>query len=131
MTRGERLNNPCCIRKSQSPWLGKLISNTDPDFEAFTDIVFGFRAALVIVRRYIRAYRLDTPTAIINRWAPISENNTANYVKVACQKSGLDPFQRLHYNDKNALCHLVWAMAFVECGRTFSYGEVEIAWSKI
>ncbi|MBR1425827.1 MAG: hypothetical protein IJ581_00070, partial [Paludibacteraceae bacterium] len=41
----------------------------------------GFRAAFKLIRRYIREYRLTTPSAIISRWAPRSENDTDAYVQ--------------------------------------------------
>lgn len=130
--RGLRNNNPLNIRKSNTPWQGKKIPSSDPAFEQFTSLEFGLRAALVNIRTYIKRDRLETIPQIIRKWAPASDgNNTQAYVDTVCKKTNLTPFVRIKYTDKNALCRLVWAMAFVECGEEISFGKVENAWALI
>ena len=132
LPRGLRNNNPLNIRISGTPWQGKIEPNTDGQFEQFTSLEFGLRAALVNIRTYIRAYRLNTVQSIISRWAPSSDgNNVKAYIEVVCNKAQLTPTQLLKYNDRNKLCRLVWAMAFVECGQEISFGRVENAWAII
>ena len=130
--RGLRNNNPLNIRISSTPWQGKVANNTDGQFEQFTSLELGIRAALVNIRTYIRRDRLDNVQLIISRWAPGSDgNNVKAYVEVVCQRAQLKTTERLSYNDKNKLCRLVWAMAFVECGQEISFGRVENAWALV
>lgn len=132
LPRGLRNNNPLNIRISGTPWQGKIEPNTDGQFEQFSSLEFGLRAALVNIRTYIRSYRIDTVQTIISRWAPCSDgNNVKAYIEVVCNKANLTPTQILKYNDRNKLCRLVWAMAFVECGQEISFGRVENAWAII
>lgn len=132
LPRGLRNNNPLNIRISGTPWQGKVSPNTDGAFEQFTSLELGVRAALVNIRTYIKRDRINTVQAIISRWAPSSDgNNVKAYIEVVCNRSGLTATERLQYNDKNKLCRLLWAMAFVECGRDISFGRVENAWALI
>ena len=132
LPRGLRNNNPLNIRISGTPWQGKVSPNTDGAFEQFTSLEFGVRAALVNIRTYIKRDRIDTVQAIISRWAPCSDgNNVKAYIDVVCNRSRLTASERLQYDDKNKLCRLVWAMAFVECGQKISFGRVENAWALI
>ena len=49
MTRGYRNNNPLNIRiDKKNPWLGRVIPNTDGEFEQFTSMAYGYRAAMVL-----------------------------------------------------------------------------------
>lgn len=132
LPRGLRNNNPLNIRKSNTPWLGKIIQGTDPAFEQFKSLEYGIRAALVNLRTYIKRDRLDTIPRIITKWAPANDgNNTQAYIEAVCKKSYISPHVRIRYNNKNEMCRLVWAMAFVECGQDISFGRVENAWALI
>lgn len=127
--RGLRNNNPLNVRKSSQPWRGKITPGTDPDFEQFVSLEYGLRCAFVIIRTYIKKYRLDTPAKIVQRWAPPTENNTNSYIANVTRISLLDPNRRLEVSQKNALCRLVWAMAQVECGQPVSFGRIENAYA--
>lgn len=134
LPRGLRNNNPLNIRISSTPWQGKIDAahNTDGTFEQFTSMELGIRAALVNIRTYIKRDRLDTIPVIIARWAPAKDgNDVALYAQTVCQRAQLSSAQRLNYNDKNKLCRLVWAMAFVECGMEISFDRIEKAWTLI
>lgn len=114
--RGIRNNNPLNIRIGNA-WLGEVPNPTDSDFEQFVSPVYGLRAGFCILRRYIRRYHRNTIETIIHAWAPSSENNTANYVQIVCQRTGLVSDQPILYEDSETMCKLVQAMCFVECGR--------------
>jgi hypothetical protein len=132
LPRGIRNNNPLNIRISGTPWQGKVTNNTDGTFEQFTSLEYGVRAALVNIRTYIKRDRLCNITQIISRWAPSSDgNNVKAYIEVVCSRANLTSTEVLKYNDKNKLCRLVWAMAYVECGCEISFGRVENAWAII
>ena len=86
-TRGWRNNNPLNIRYSkENDWVGKLkpLIKRDKDFEEFTFVSFGYRAALLLLLRYYYVNNLRTPMKIVSRWAPPNENETKLYaLKVA------------------------------------------------
>lgn len=113
--RGIRNNNPLNIRIGNT-WLGEVPNPTDSDFEQFVSIRYGLRAAFVILRRYIRRYKRNTPAKIIRAWAPAIENNTQRYIEVVCKRSLIAPDEVIDYADKKTMVRLVKAMAFVECG---------------
>lgn len=122
--RGLRNNNPLNIRKGNN-WQGERNPQTDTQFEEFQNLEYGFRAAFIIIRNYIRKRPpVNTPRTIIARWAPPTENATNAYLSYVCNRATLTPDTVLSWNDKNALCRLVWAMAQYECGCEFSFGRV-------
>lgn len=123
--RGYRNRNPLNIERGDK-WKGLRTVQTDTRFCQFVSFEYGFRAACIIIRNYIRRTpSLNTPTLIISRWAPAIENNTKAYIHQVCKFTTLKPDQRIHYDDKHAVCRLVWAMARVECGVIFDYDLVQ------
>lgn len=132
-SRGIRNNNPLNIRYSSSNnWRGKVLSElkTDTDFEEFSDMSFGFLAAFNLIgNTYIHRYHLTTPTEIINRWAPPTENNTEGYIRSVCSLSGLGGEEHISNADPR-LRRLVFAMAIVECGDGIKRykADLEKAW---
>ena len=126
--RGIRNNNPLNIRKGNN-WLGERQPQTDKSFEEFQSLELGLRAGFIIIRNYMtRRPRLDTVSAIINRWAPSSENNTAAYIKEVCRRGQLQSDVPFKNTDKNKVCRLVWGMCWVECGCEVSFGRIENAY---
>lgn len=75
---GYRNLNPLNIRFNiMNHWKGQTGCNKG--FCTFDTIEHGFRAAFVLLLNYIkRGY--DTPTEIISRWAPATENDTKAYL---------------------------------------------------
>lgn len=93
-------------------------------------MLHGLRAAFKIIFNYLKPpRRWDTVTLIVSHWAPASENNTQAYINSVCRKAGLSPDLKISRLDRNVLCRLVWAMAFVECGVEISFGLVENAYA--
>lgn len=113
--RGIRNNNPLNIRIGNT-WLGERANPTDPDFEEFVTIEYGYRAAFCILRRYIRRYRKNTIAAIISTWAPASENNTQRYIDFIVAKMGIAPDVPIDYADEEKMTQLVASMQLMECG---------------
>lgn len=126
--RGIRNNNPLNIRHSSASWFGACDVQTDRDFVQFRDMLWGLRAAMVIIRNYRRHHGLQTVSQIINRWAPPAENDTGSYLHVVCQVSGLRPESVIDGGDRDRLAKLVWAMAYVECGQFIDYNLVNAAY---
>lgn len=127
-TRGIRNNNPLNIEKGE-PWQGLRPEQTDPRFAQFVSLEYGFRAAFVIIHNYLgKRPPVNTPAAIISRWAPPDENLTDAYIRFVCKRAELKPHEIIRWQDKNKLSRLVWAMAEYECGTQFHFGRVENAY---
>lgn len=116
--RGYRNNNPLNIRISSNTWQGKVpvYDNTDGVFEQFRSMAYGFRAAMRNIRTYIINYGARTVQAIISKWAPPSENSTNSYITHVCQLAGFAPSTVIDPANKDQMCRLVKAMAFIENG---------------
>lgn len=125
--RGIRNNNPLNIRIG-NVWLGEVKENTDGEFEQFTSMKYGLRAAIVLLRRYICHYRLNTISSIISRWAPCSENNTRLYIDFVSKRVEISPNCPIDFYDKITICKLVEAMAYYECRTLIDYGTIEKAY---
>lgn len=122
-------NNPLNIRYSpMNVWKGQTGSNKG--FCVFTELKYGYRAALVLLSNYVKRGNVSIQ-AIISRWAPASENDTAAYIRVCVEHfngyadplyksvtAGLD-LTSLGTSDMYAcLFELAWIMSLVECGYT-------------
>ena len=110
--RGIRNNNPLNIRRNPAnQWQGLRPVQADKLFCQFKAMKWGLRAAIKLLDNYIRR-GAQTPRQIISRWAPPSENDTASYVRKACQRAGLDPDSPvLFWAD---LRKLIKAMSWIE-----------------
>lgn len=116
-TRGERNNNPGNIVQSANAWIGKIVNPTDDRFEQFTSPEYGVRALAKNLLTYQNSYGLYTVRAIINKWAPPSENNTNAYVDAVANYIGILPNTTINLNDENMLMLLVSAIIQHENGR--------------
>lgn len=85
-TLGMRLNNPGCMNKTDSKWIGLL--NSHHRFAAFTTMELGIRANLLNLRNGYLRKGLNTVSQIINKYAPPSENKTSAYQAFLVQKFG-------------------------------------------
>lgn len=76
---GLRAKNPLCIRyDSRNKWQGQ--NGHLKGFCRFVDYSYGYRAALLIILKYINVYGLRSVKDIIFRWSPASENDAEGYV---------------------------------------------------
>lgn len=118
--RGIRNNNPLNLRISDNPWRGKISPNTDESFEQFDTIDNGIRAAFINLRTHLRNDKHHSiHTSVrreIHRWAPPTENDSDHYVELVCKEANLTPNLIIKFEDKNIICRMLWAMAFVENG---------------
>lgn len=108
--------------------MGERNNPTDPEFEEFVAIEYGYRAAFLILRRYIRRYHKNTVTAIISTWAPSSENNTIKYIDTVCSLMNIKPDTPIDYADKQTMVSLVAAMTFVECGQKVEEKKISLGY---
>ena len=122
MTRGIRNNDPLNIRYSATHWNGKVLKEHkhDENFEEFTSMYYGFRAALINIETYIIKYGCNTIAKIISRWAPpTDDNNTDNYIKYVCRITNTGGNEVIS-NHSRKLRDIVAAMAFIESGRNIT-----------
>lgn len=113
--RGIRNNNPGNIRKSDVLWVGK-VTGEDPDFETFDTPVRGLRALMMTLLTYYRRHGLDTVQAIINRWAPPSENDTGSYASAVAAELGVAVRDKIAVTAPTTLMALALAIVCHENG---------------
>lgn len=121
--RGVRNNNPLNIRYvAKNKWEGRVIHKSDPDFEEFKSMKFGYRAAFILLHRYMSLYNLHTILDIVSRWAPQGDgNDTFSYANIVSQKTGIPIQQEVTFTDWRAMVRIVRAMAEVENGVDMTY----------
>ena len=131
LPRGYRNNNPLNIDYNvRNQWKGQLgIEPESPKykqrFALFSSMPYGYRAALVLMRNYIKNYGLNTIFEIINRWAPSEDNNyPVSYAKNVCRiinekwGASVTPDTVVARNDKDTLTKMAYAMSIIENGNT-------------
>ena len=118
--RGYRNNNPLNIRLSGNNWKGEIKPSGDSSFCQFVTMAYGFRAAMVCIRTYIRKYKVSTLQEIINRWAPWNDgNNPIRYCSRVMNRfpeTFPSPDTTISYTNRDQMTKLVYAMAIVENG---------------
>ena len=124
-TRGIRNNNPLNIRKGND-WQGE-VKGTDPSFETFQSMAYGYRAAIKIIYKYYHAYGCNTISKIISRWAPANENNTERYIATVSRRTGIARGCKLDWSE-GAICAIVAAMSYVENGVVADIDAVKQGW---
>lgn len=132
--RGIRNNNPLNIRVGNK-WVGEVDIKTDKEFEQFTDVKYGIRAAILILYRYVFKSGLHTIRDILHRWAPPVENNTKAYeqsVRFFIGKLIMPDKDIPYYGDIEWSCshiyHLLYGMCKVESNYTLSWWTFLEAW---
>lgn len=116
VARGIRNDNPLNIRHGKSQWEGMREKQTDKHFVQFTQRVYGYRAAFVLLRKYL-AKGKDTIGKIIAKWAPSSDgNNTQSYIDFVSRSTGINASHTLRFEDKDDLVEIVRSMAQMESG---------------
>lgn len=112
-------NNPGNIRYNAN---FKGCTGNDNGFCKFISLGYGYRAILVILTTYYEKYGIRTITGIITRYAPPTENQTANYISSVSRYSGLGPSQILTKED---LIKLIPAIARMENSISITVPEVK------
>ena len=127
MNRGIRNNNPLNIRRGTSRWLGRREIVTDKEFEEFTSMAFGYRAAWKLMDTYRlrlrhagKSYTLEN---IIHRWAPPEDgNDTTAYIRTVIRLldykvAGRQPLPSPTSKEGHKVfARIIMAMTCVECG---------------
>lgn len=115
MTKGKALgirnNNPLNMREVGIPWNGKTGDNKG--FTTFETPFYGIRAAANDIKnKWLNG--IDTIAALIDVWAPDSENDTAAYIASVSQKTGIPAEQKLL--SLTQLMQVIEAMIYHENG---------------
>lgn len=130
--RGERNNNPGNIDYSpRNPWQGQLPHDPkiEPRFCRFQSPEYGIRAIYKLLQTYQTKYGLNSVKAIINKYAPPNENNTAGYINRAAADIGIGINDHLNTKDKKTGIALATAIVGVELGyQPYSPDVFERAW---
>lgn len=118
LPRGLRNNNPLNIEAGPFAQNQSGFAGSDGRFARFNDPEAGLAAADNLLQSYA-ARGLNTPQAIIARWAPAGDgnNNPSSYAATVAQKIGVRPDQTLDMTNPQVRRSLLMAMAEVENGR--------------
>ena len=124
LPRGYRNNNPLNIdyynRYGQvaNNWQGQTGVEPEGRFAQFKTMPYGYRAALITLRTYIKKYGANTIAKMIGRWAPAAadNNNTDNYIRFVSNMTDINKDQIIDRNDADSLCKIVYAMTLFENG---------------
>lgn len=125
--RGLRNHNPLNI-KIGNDWRGEVELNTDGVFEQFTADFWGYRAAFVILRKYIRKYGRNTIRKIIHSWSPDGTEKEYAYMTKVSEWSGIGLDELLYYEDRDRMCRVVQAMARFENGVEVDSNPVHVGY---
>ncbi len=128
LSRGLRNCNPGNIRLSSSPFRGELIPSEDPEFKQFESMEWGYRAMFLIIHNYNELYGINTLDEIIKRWAPVSENPTADYIRAVAKRLGVGTRSYIDSRNGDVMKVLVGAMARIECGVKPNMKDIEGGW---
>lgn len=125
VTRAIRNNNPLNIEyRAKNKWQGLRQNRTDSRFCEFINMFYGYRAALIILRKYLApipsGHGCRNLSQIIQMWAPPSENNVAKYIEFVERRSGIQRTAPLKFSDRELIVSLVQAMACYESGARLS-----------
>lgn len=129
--RGIRNNNPLNIEyHDRNKWHGQLKFNKiiEPRFCRFEHMMWGYRAASCLLRKYVNVYKLKTVKEIINMWAPPVENLTSAYVKQVCDFSQLSADTEIDFNNQIQMLSLLRGMTIVENGRAYDPEKNSAMW---
>ncbi len=115
-TRGYRNRNPGNIEHvPANKWQGLAEPPSDGRFCRFASHELGIRALAALLVTYQDRHKLRTPRAIIERWAPKVENDTAAYIAVVARRIGVGPDEAIDLHRHAHLRPLVEAIIHQEC----------------
>lgn len=131
LPRGVRNHNPLNIRRTKDKWHGMLPVQTDKEFVQFENDYYGFRAAFLILLKYLNR-GVCTIYDIISTWSPSIENDVLAYVEFVCKRTGFDTYHKITRVDNlTDLVDVVEAMSVFECGHVFDRSDINHAFQVI
>ena len=128
MSRGLRNNNPGNIRLGNFRYKGERAKSSDSAFRQFESVEWGYRAMFVLLHTYATKRGCRTLRAMINRYAPPTENFTEGYLRCVTNATHLSPDEPISTTDGAVMTAIVAAMSAVENGIKATMGEVWRGW---
>lgn len=119
--RGIRNNNPGNIRHGEK-WKGRRPLQDDIEFVQFSDVKYGIRAMVRILRTYKKKYKIDTIYGLVSRWAPSNENDTQAYIRHVAANTGIPAREKIDLESPEILQKVLPALILHENG-TQPYSE--------
>lgn len=118
IAKGVRNNNPTNLRHvPANKWQGLASPPADKDgFCIFISPAYGIRAGALNIIAYQDRYTVRTIRALVERWAPWSENNVEAYIASVEKRTGFDRDKRLDFHLYEHLRPVIVAMIRHECG---------------
>ncbi len=114
-------NNPLNVRYSPlNRWKG--LDGQTKGFCNFSSMYYGLRAAFYLISKSYKRKGVLTYKKIIERYAPPTENNSADYVVFICNRCNVFPFD-IPGTD-NEWCDLMYYMSVYE-GNSVSKSYIE------
>lgn len=126
--RGIRNHNPGNIEyRPKTQWQGQI--GTDGRFVIFSAPEYGIRAIIKILQNYQRKHGLKSVSAMLQRWAPPSENHTSAYIETVAKAIGQSPQADVDLSNPQVVDVLLRAIIQVENGRAWAdyYSDEVIA----
>lgn len=121
-------NNPLnIVHNPKNNWVG--LKKSKQRFCVFTHMRWGYRAAAMLLKKYINVYKCNTIRKICERWAPNSENNTPAYIKFVSLATHLDPDVEIKFGDYTVMMQLLAAMTRMENGNEWDPMDVNDLWT--
>ena len=112
LPRGIRNKNPMNIKyDSANEWEGQ--NGSDGTFSVFTQHKYGIRAGAKLLHNYMTVHGLRSVLAIVDRWAPSSENDVSAYASFIAKRLNVSVSDAIGI-DK--IRPMVKAMIEFECG---------------
>lgn len=134
MTRGLRNNNPGNIRYNPHVrWQGEVpvAAKQDRSFAEFTNIEYGYRALLKLLKNYRTLQGLRTIEEMISRWAPPSENDTEAYINAVCRDMNVTRRFLPDVNNRETMVAFAAAISKVENGVPANMPSVYAGWNRL
>lgn len=128
MSLSVKNNNPLNLRSSANKWKGEVTSSSD-EFEVFESWVMGLRAGLKNMKTQIERGN-NTIAKLVNVWAPPTENETENYIRYVCEKSGIDRDTKISFS-LPFIQPITNAMVKMESGQDLKADDFLSAWGLI
>lgn len=128
VSRGLRNCNPGNIRRSRVRFKGEVIPSRDASFKEFSSMAYGYRAMFVLLDSYRRRYGLGNIRAMIERYAPPTENFTDGYVRFISRRTGIEPDTDVDTRSPRDMIPVVAAMSEIENGVAPVMADVEAGW---
>lgn len=91
-------------------------------------MAYGYRAMFVLLDSYRRRYGLGNIRAMIERYAPPTENFTDGYVRFISRRTGIEPDTDVDTRSPRDMIPVVAAMSEIENGVAPVMADVEAGW---